>query len=375
MPVKIFSAGADASSVGRRFAIVGSLWLIAGALWMSRLVDWPTLYLRTVNRVMTAKWIPIHLRDGRTLRLDLQDDEMLENVQPEPFPDGHAGSVARWFQQVRSMSKEDGPKWPVWLVPYPGAEQAPDSPYSNQWATLSSTERRGVISRAYRTADPPERVIEHYREELEHEGIRVTGQTREPAGISGFIGESDDQLRSVTFEIRSGEYSVTYLVTEHGQVTPLPDPPALDLTLASVDEAGQFVRLRNRVDGEILRLPFNCLPPEDEFEKMREVRAAKRPDFLPPYPGSTEILPAAEDPNDLNFDFQVKREPPARIADFYKKRLERAGFKLESEDSGMEAGLPYAGFRALAADGGRVVFGASQSGEETEAHALYIKRR
>jgi hypothetical protein len=333
------------------------------------------LYRRAANRAMTAKWIPIHLKDGRTLRLDLQDDEMLENVQPEPFPDGHAGSVGRWLQQLQTMPKDDGPKWPAWLAPYPVAEQTPDLP--SPWFNVSSTERRGSVDRDYRTPDPPERVIEHYRREMQREGIAVTGQTREPAGISGLRGESDDQLRSVTLEIHSDGYSVTYLMTEFGKFnfTPLPDPPVLHLTLASVDEAGRFVRLRNSVDGETLRLMFHCLSPEDEFKKMRDVRAAKRPDFLPPYPGGTEILPAAEDPNVLSIDFQVKREPPSRIAAFYKKRLEGAGFKVESEDSGAEKGLPYAGFRALAADGGRVLFTASQSGEETEAHAMYIQHR
>jgi hypothetical protein len=361
--------------VGRRLAIVISLGLVAGALWMSRRFDWQTLQLRAVNRAMTAKWIPIHLKDGRTLRLDLQDDEMLENVEPEPFPDGHAGSVGRWTRQIQMMPKDDGPQWPAWLAPYPGAERAPDR--LDPWFNVSSTERRGSVDRDYRTPDPPERVIEHYRREMQREGIKVTGQTREPSGISGLRGESDDQLRSVTVEIHSGEYSVTYLVTEFGnfKYTPLPDAPLLDLTLASVDEAGQFVRLRNSVDGEILRLPFNCLATEDEFKEMRNVRAAKRPDFLPPYPGETEILPAAEDPAALSIDFRVKREPPSRIAAFYKKQVEGAGFKLESEDSGAEEGLPYAGFRALAADGGRVLFTASQSGEETEAHAMYIKHR
>ncbi len=193
--------------------------------------------------------------------------------------------------------------------------------------------------------------------------------------MSGLHGESSDQLRTVEVETHSGAYSVSYVVKEFGRYTRPPNPPALDLALASVEEDGQFVRLRNRVDGEILHLPFSCLASSDDYKKIREVRAAKRPDFLPPYPGATETLPAMEDSGMLNIAFEVNQQPPSRIGAFYKRFVEQAGFKIESENSGVETGRPYAGFQALAPDGARVEFTAFQSAGDTHAQVMYFPRR
>ncbi len=358
--------------MGRRLAIVGSIVLFVAALSISRRVDWATFFLRAVTRAMTGSWIPIHLKDGRTLRLDLHDDEMLENVEPEPFPDGRAGLVAQWYREARARSTANGMKWPAWLVPYAGAEQTSESP---PWAIISTTERRGIITRSYRSLLPAQIVIEHYRGELERQGIAVTGQRRTLAGMSGLHGESTGQRQTVELYTDSSGYSVTYMEKEFGRFTPLPNPPTLDLSLASVDEAGQFVRLRNRVDGEILRLPFSCLASDDDYKKMRDVRAAKRPDFLPSYPGATETLPPMQDAAMVNIAFEVSQQPPSRIAAFYKRYVEAAGFKIESEDSGVETGRPYAGFRALAPDGSRVEFTAFQSDGDTHAQVMYYPRR
>ena len=188
-----------------------------------------------------------------------------------------------------------------------------------------------------------------------------------------FAANRATTIAQLTFRPYPGRYSISYRVTEFGQFTPPPTTPVLDLTLVSVDEAAQVVRLRNRVDGEILRLPFNCLASEDDYKRLHEVRAAKRPNFLPPYPRGKEILPPVDDPNVINIAFQSE-EPPARVAAFYKQHVLEAGFTLENEDSGVDAGRPYAGFRALNADGGRVIFSAFQS-SETHAQAMYFNPR
>jgi len=359
--------------MSRRVAILISGGLVAAGLWISHSFGWEALYVRAATRSMTASWVPIHLKDGITLWLNLHDDEMLENVEPEPFPDGSVGLVQQWYRRAQAASAENRAEWPAWLDPYPGAEQITES--STPWAVISTTERRGIVGRSYRTAIPAEILTEHYRRELERQGIAVTGQTRTRAGMSGLHGESSDQHRTVELETHYGGYSVSYLVKEFGRYTPLPDPPALDLVLASVDEADHIVRLRNRVDGEILRLPFSCLASEADYRKMREVRAAKRPDFLPPYPGATETLPPMEDSGMLNIAFEVHQQPPSRITAFYKRFVEQAGFKIESENSCVETGRPYAGFQALASDGARVEFTAFQSAGDTHAQVMYFPRR
>ena len=359
--------------MGRRVAILISGGLVVAGLLISGRFAWETLNLRAATRSMTSAWIPIHLKDGLTLWLNLHDDDMLENVEPELFPDGSAGLVQQWYRQAQAASAENRAEWPAWLDPYPGAEQITES--STPWAIISTTERRGIVARAYRTPTSAEILIEHYRRELERQGIAVTGQTRTRAGMSGLHGESSDQLRTVELETHSGAYSVSYVVKEFGRYMPPPNPPALDLALASVEEDGQFVRLRNRVDGEILHLPFSCLASSEDYKKIREVRAAKRPDFLPPYPGATETLPAIEDSGMLNIAFEVNQQPPSRIDAFYKRFVEQAGFKIESENSGVETGRPYAGFQALAPDGARVEFTAFQSAGDTHAQVMYFPRR
>jgi hypothetical protein len=359
--------------MSRRVAILSSLGVVVAGLWISHSFGWEALHVRAATRSTTASWLPIHLKDGVTLWLNLHDDEMLENVEPEPFPDGSAGLVQQWFRQAQAASAENRAEWPAWLNPYPDAEQITES--STPWAIITTSERRGVVARSYRTSISAELVIEHYRRELERQGIAVTGQTKTRGGMSGLHGESSDQRRSVEIESHSGGYSVSYLVKEFGRYTPPPNPPALDLTLASVDEAGKVVRLRNRADGEILRLPFACLASDDDYKKMHEVRAAKRPDFLPPYPGATEILPPMEDSGMLNIAFEVNQQSPSRIGAFYKRFVEQAGFKIESENSGVETGQPYAGFQALTSDGARVAFTAFQSAGDTHAQVMYFPRR
>lgn len=183
--------------MGRRVAIVGLVGLVAGVLGMSRRVDWSTLCLRAFHRAMTWNWIPIQLKEGGTLHLDLHDDEMLNNVQPEPFADGRLGSVAQWHRQQETMPKE-APEWPAWLAPYPRAEHA--DTFAGPWLVVSSTERRGLISRTYRAPEQRTNVIEHYRGVLEHGGIGVTGQTQDPSGVSGVRGESGDHNRTVDLQ-------------------------------------------------------------------------------------------------------------------------------------------------------------------------------
>ena len=349
--------------MNRRLLIPGCAGLAAAALWLGRQIDGQTPELRAAGRELTRGWIPIHLKNGRTLWLDLHDDEMLENVQPEPFPDGRAGSVARWTRQLRATPKQELTGWPEWLAPYPGAEQAEQKPYP--WGVVSGTERRGGISRSYRTADPPDRVIGFYRSELARAGIAVTGQTREPPGVTGLHGESGDRNRTVDVTMSVGGYSVFYRVIESGRFTPPPAEPMLDLSLASVEETGQFVRLRNRVDGEILRRPFSCLATDSDRDALLNPVAAQPPDFLPPYPGAKEPLPPEDDPKMFNLAFQVKGEPPDRVAAFYKQRVMGAGFKIESASSGSDKGRPYSGFQAAASDGRRVMFSAFQTEGET----------
>jgi hypothetical protein len=45
----------------------------------------------------------------------------------------------------------------------------------------------------------------------------------------------------------------------------------------------------------------------------------------------------------INIAFEVEQQPPSRIAAFYKQQVKEAGFKLESEDSGVEGDDPTPG--------------------------------
>ena len=258
--VKIRSHHADVPIMRSRLIYVGFLGLIVVASRLSH-IDWKSIHPPPVNSEATASsspiQLPVHLKDGRTLRLDLHDDEMLENLEPEPFPDGHLGLLGQWTHQLQTMPQGNPMEWPAWLGPYPGADQAVTLPMP--WFPTSNTERSGGLIRTYGSKVPAERVLDHYRRELDHAGIRITADTRIAPGLYVLYGESSNPRRTVRLEISGDSYTVTYGETESGHFTPPPSAPVLDLALESVDEAGKFVRLRNRVDGEILRLPFSVL--------------------------------------------------------------------------------------------------------------------